>query len=213
MLTLAALMQNTPNPVRKRAAGQCSGALTAKDQSFSDKLRGRKGAKFRELRFGVSCTDGLRSVSIRFYDGGKVDKKSLVWVTCSCPYWCYYCEVAVASTGSTQVIISNGQAPKVRNPSVTPYLCKHLYRCATMGLKTVLERGLDEGFFYEQGPRKKLRDKAEELQQQYVIPEDERQIPWAGDPTGKGSKAASIDWSKPTLINLPASLRKKLGGK
>lgn len=219
MLSLYQLMTQTPNAVRARAASQCSGTLTVKDQSFADRLRGRKGTQFRELRWGVSCSTGIRQCVVRFYSGGKVEKSSIVWVTCSCPYWCYYCEVAVSATGSSAVMISDGSAPKIRNPAMRPYLCKHLYKIATDGVKALKETGAPESFFYEEvGPRQRNRDLLNDRQETYAPPEDPRKIPWAGTPGYRAPEelaarqASRIDWSKPTLVNVPPGLRDRLGG-
>lgn len=50
------------------------------------------------------------------------------WVHCGCPYFLYYVEVAVTARGSSNVITSNGAYPKIRNPRMKPYLCKHILK-------------------------------------------------------------------------------------
>jgi|APGre2960657505_1045072.scaffolds.fasta_scaffold01006_13 hypothetical protein len=52
---------------------------------------------------------------------------SLVWLHCSCPYFTYYLETVLQLHGSSQIYNSNGNLPKITNPRLRPYLCKHLY--------------------------------------------------------------------------------------
>ncbi len=198
MQTLRQLMDATPGPVRSRARGQCSGTLTIKDQAYADKLRGRKGTLFRELRFNVTCTTGVRSCVIRFYGGGKIRPSAPVWVTCSCPFWKYYCEVAVAATGSSTVVHSNGAAPKVRNPSMTPMLCKHLFKVGVHGLEALKETNLPDSFFYEQQRGKKSRELLDQRSERYIPPLE---------------GAAKVVWSKPIQVSIPPGLAEKLGRK
>lgn len=58
--------------------------------------------------------------------GKMVKRSNKAWVHCDCPYFKYYVEVALAARGSSSVMISNGNFPKIRNPRMRPYLCKHL---------------------------------------------------------------------------------------
>ena len=51
---------------------------------------------------------------------------SLVWVSCSCEYFLYNCEVADAETDNSTVKYSNGAFPKITNPQGVGHLCKHL---------------------------------------------------------------------------------------
>lgn len=55
---------------------------------------------------------------------------SRVWVHCSCPYFKYYLEVALWRKGCTDLKSlgrENAFWPKIRNPRMKAYLCKHLY--------------------------------------------------------------------------------------
>ena len=54
------------------------------------------------------------------------------WVHCSCPFFLFTCEVALARRGSSAVVNSNGKPPRKRNPRMVPLMCKHL---AAVGLK------------------------------------------------------------------------------
>jgi hypothetical protein len=115
MLSLAALMQKTPNPVRRRAAGQC------RLDKIQKRTLQRSVGNVVEQHWGVSCTDGVRVITLRFH--GPVAKNTPVWVSCTCPAWLFFCEVAVAGSGSTSVLYSNGAPPDIRNPNKIPYLC------------------------------------------------------------------------------------------
>lgn len=48
------------------------------------------------------------------------------YVSCSCPYFTYFCEYAVTKAGSSTIEYSNGKRPVVRNKNMVPILCKHL---------------------------------------------------------------------------------------
>lgn len=49
-----------------------------------------------------------------------------VWVSCSCPSFQYYCEVALKREGNSDKIHSDGSFPRVNNPSMEPIVCKHI---------------------------------------------------------------------------------------
>jgi hypothetical protein len=56
-----------------------------------------------------------------------------VWVSCSCEYYLFHCEVADAQEDSSSIKYSNGKAPNVTNPHHIPHLCKHLTQCIRRG--------------------------------------------------------------------------------
>lgn len=64
------------------------------------------------------------------YDSGVGANDLPVYVTCSCPAFRYYSEVALMAKNNTDQIESNGQFPKVNNPNMEPYVCKHLFATA-----------------------------------------------------------------------------------
>ena len=73
--------------------------------------------------------------TFRTWTGGRayvswvcVDANEDVHVSCSCAYFLYNLEVALASAGASVVFYSNGAHPVKRNPTMQRYLCKHLYR-------------------------------------------------------------------------------------
>lgn len=55
------------------------------------------------------------------------------WVTCSCEYNLYHCEVANAEEDSSSIKYSNGQGPVVTNPNHISHLCKHLIQSLRRG--------------------------------------------------------------------------------
>lgn len=52
---------------------------------------------------------------------------SQIWCHCSCPYFTYYLEVVLKLHGSSEVYNAIKRVPKVTNPKLRPYLCKHLF--------------------------------------------------------------------------------------
>ena len=56
------------------------------------------------------------------------------YVTCSCPAFRYYSEVALVKQNNTDQIDSNGQFPKINNPNMEPYICKHLFATASRAM-------------------------------------------------------------------------------
>lgn len=49
-----------------------------------------------------------------------------VYVQCTCPYFRYHLEVALNYHKASDIKISNGQEPVIRNPQKIPHACKHL---------------------------------------------------------------------------------------
>jgi hypothetical protein len=104
--------------------------------------------KYREFKYQVKCTDGWRKVATRFY--GPINNKTKVWCWCSCPYFKYHCEVALAHRGSSAVVQSNGQRPRFTNPEMKPRVCKHVYLLFALAFRTDLKR--------EHAEKKKVQD-------------------------------------------------------
>jgi len=119
MFTLKRLMNNTPQIVRTRAR-LCSSKI----------LQISPGEEFDEFKYLVKCTDGYRQVTLRDFSGG-MTPQSEVWVSCTCPYFLFTVEWAIAKrTGrppSADILYCNGRPPVIRNPRYLPYMCKHLY--------------------------------------------------------------------------------------
>lgn len=127
MITLRELMSRTPKDVRIRAQ-MCGHELNSEEEFKPERARGKN--PYLSQIYTCACLDGTKKVTVRFA-AGVADKNSPVWVSCSCPYYLYYCEVAVSRVGSSSVLYSNGAIPHVRNPRMIPYLCKHLFSVAS----------------------------------------------------------------------------------
>ncbi len=196
MLTLSRLMNNTPNAVRRRAAGQCR--LT----KIQKKTVGPRTNKIVEHHWGVACTDGVRVITVKFH--GPVAKTTPVWVSCTCPAWLFFCEVAVAGAGSTDVLYSNGAAPVVRNPSGTPYLCKHIYAVAAVGIDETKVPNLLQKLFPSKGPRPPgIGTDPATLRKRWIerAKQQERELI---------DFSKSLDFTKPSLLPVPDKLKEKL---
>lgn len=76
------------------------------------------------FRFPLNQTTGQP------YESGVGANDLPVYVTCSCPAFKYYSEVALMAKNNTDQIESNGQFPKINNPNMEPYICKHLFATA-----------------------------------------------------------------------------------
>ena len=68
-----------------------------------------------------------------------IDKKANVHVACSCPDNLYRWEYANTKSGASEIEYCNGDFPSIRNPSLRPSLCKHLYALA-QSLAPLLDR-------------------------------------------------------------------------
>jgi hypothetical protein len=56
---------------------------------------------------------------------GKPPKDPKCWIHCSCGYFKFFCETALAIRGNSSIINSNGALPKLTNPTAKPSACKH----------------------------------------------------------------------------------------
>lgn len=63
---------------------------------------------------------------------------SNVEMSCDCEAFMYWSEVALNKKGAAPIIFSNGKDPVTRNPSLTPFPCKHLVRLSLL----ILNKGL-----------------------------------------------------------------------
>lgn len=82
---------------------------------------------FQKATFEVVATNGPRRVTIKAYgDPRKNIFQRSTWVHCSCPWFLFYCEYALAKRGSSDIINSNGKPPNITNPKQWPYICKHV---------------------------------------------------------------------------------------
>lgn len=122
MLKLSYLLGLTDKNIRSYANGVSVTGI----RSFQDRDRLGEHKKVIVQSEGDTKT---RYQVFKFYDAGQ-GAKSRVWVTCSCEYWLFVCEVATWARDSTSNINSNGDFPAITNPNMKPKLCKHLYASA-----------------------------------------------------------------------------------
>lgn len=144
MLPLSSILAATPPRTKQRARVQCFGkALVPKRKQATATATGGymaedQSGKYREFKYQIKCTDGWRKVATRFY--GPIGTKTKVWCWCSCPYFKYHCEVALASKGSSSVVQSNGQRPRFTNPEMKPLVCKHVYLLFALAFRADVKR-------------------------------------------------------------------------
>ncbi len=60
-----------------------------------------------------------------------------VRVSCTCSYFCFFCEAALHKHGAADIIYSNGDRPIQTNPQMIGWVCKHL----VVVLQEILDRG------------------------------------------------------------------------
>lgn len=134
------LIRNTPRTIARRAAWIGANLLrrqVAKDEEGSVIIYQFQTQTHKKRTGPYLC-------EVHAYTGEeRPDPRDLVWVSCTCSYWLFYCEVAVFNFGrmmsgpsTTNIQFSNGAPPKVRNPMGVPMICKHLYRCFQIVLST-----------------------------------------------------------------------------
>lgn len=67
-------------------------------------------------------------VTVEAVNPGERLSKGNIKVSCECgDYWSTW-EVALKRAGAADIHYSNGEKPVVKNPSMRPGVCKHLYR-------------------------------------------------------------------------------------
>lgn len=155
-----AALQLTPVAVRRRISqGKVVIKLDTQDKMAEDTKRGigRCRSIYLRVAFENDKSSHLyHSSVIRIYGSSKDPKQYLMrpdsrlWVHCRCPYFLYYCEQALAQIKASSVFpdgcdpgkrgkgkLRDSQGrPILRNPNLTPYLCKHLYAAIVSILRT-----------------------------------------------------------------------------
>lgn len=63
----------------------------------------------------------------------KFTTETPVWVSCSCAYFLFHCEVADAESDNSDIKYSNGKGPSITNPNHVAHLCKHLISALRKG--------------------------------------------------------------------------------
>jgi len=58
-----------------------------------------------------------------------------VWVSCSCPSFQYYCEIALKARGNSDHVHSDGSFPVINNPEMSPIICKHVLAASNTAMQ------------------------------------------------------------------------------
>jgi len=131
MLTLQQLLALTPREVRQRAKNP---TLSVKRDKEERKYGKEARSVFLNCRlYHAESTGTNYNLIIRNYGMSNSPKKFLfkpssqLWVHCSCPYFTYHLEVALTLKKSSSIYDSNGNLPRITNPRLRPYVCKHLF--------------------------------------------------------------------------------------
>lgn len=130
MLTLRALMQFTPDAMKKRA-------LKVGIRLIKSTIDKDDEGVFKKVELRAIATTIPRIVIFKIYmvKGNKFTINSPTWVHCSGENYLYQWEVANTMRGSSSIINSNGAMPRITNPRTRPGLCKHAYAAAPLALK------------------------------------------------------------------------------
>lgn len=135
------MVRKTPNNIRRnsRRVLLFSGdTWLEKDERGDHKVYRAKAKTTRGPR-KIKRSGNIYDVVVKIYGkprrDGVIKPQNRAWVHCSCPYFLYYNEVALAARGSSDVMTSNGALPNIRNPRMKPYLCKHLFAATRIAPK------------------------------------------------------------------------------
>lgn len=137
-VSLRRLIQLTPDGVFERNRS-CRAYHLKTSETIDDEI----AQPVLEILFRTHCKGSENNYlsTFRFSGFGKVRAPldHSTWVRCTCPYFLYYLEVALTRHNSSDIKYSNGAYPMIRNPKVTPYLCKHLLSAVNPAV-TILQR-------------------------------------------------------------------------
>lgn len=124
------LTGHTPDSIKERAKDVRSRLITITrfGKYVYESVTTKNGNRYRQYIFpknNVKNLDVLRKE--RLYKTSFHSPDDDVFVQCTCPYFRYHLEVALHKRDTAkEIAISNGQFPKIRNPKLIPYACKHL---------------------------------------------------------------------------------------
>lgn len=122
MISLNTALRSTPPRIKKGTV------LTVKSIKLIEAGNGEDAkGPFQKAVFEVVATNGPRRVIVKAYgDPKKNIFERSSWVSCSCPWFLFFCEYALAKRGSSDILNSNGKPPNITNPKQFPYVCKHI---------------------------------------------------------------------------------------
>lgn len=128
MLTIRQILAKTPSTIKVNAADVIirtakisrkklkNPVFTCKAYSKYDAKGKYKGTNYQIYDVVVEGLMGPGTSVVSKY----------VKVSCSCDYFWSHCEVALNAKDAADIKYSNGDKPVVTNPSMIPYVCKHL---------------------------------------------------------------------------------------
>lgn len=145
MLTLGKILRATPRNIWKNALGikvrvlETRFGQTPSKEPFMETLLKAKSPKQRFVKKREVYTVIIRQYgpSQEALAAGGIMTTNKAWVHCSCPFFLFHCEVALAKQGSSSVIDSNGKPPVEKNPNMIPMMCKHIV--ATIAIRPHLK--------------------------------------------------------------------------
>lgn len=136
MVSLQRLLDNTPADVKARAKNVTIDNLkvfaTKKKDMQAFQFRSQAKAHTEKIFYDTVLEVYPNEVHLNVFE--KPDYKHPCWVQCSCPFFLFNCEVALAKVGSSEIQYSNGKKPAITNPKQVPYLCKHLEKLAGLAI-------------------------------------------------------------------------------
>jgi len=122
MVSIDQMVKYTPVKIKKKTVKTVKSIRLVKAVYDTDEF-----GKHQKAMFKVIATTVPRKVTIKMYgktDAPYIRRKS--WVHCSCEWFTFFCEYALARRRSSEIINSNGNAPVENNPRQWPYVCKHI---------------------------------------------------------------------------------------
>lgn len=120
-ITFKTLLKNTPSLIKKRSQGM---NIISKPVTRYDSNTMQLNFRFTSLQKKEGTG---HNAWIALLDG---DDTGDVKVHCDCKYFTFWLEYNLAQQNASDIINSNGSAPKIRNVEGRLHLCKHLVMAA-----------------------------------------------------------------------------------
>lgn len=135
MLSLAKMMSVTPDKIQNTKVSFRILRATYEIDEAGDLFK-----RVLIVSKGVTPLSENHYSMFKFYYKDPKKRKDSVnnptWLHCNCDHFLYNCEVALTARGSSDIHNSNGAAPKIKNPTLVPWLCKHLFAAAIAAVET-----------------------------------------------------------------------------
>lgn len=123
MIHLVTILQRTPGNIHRNSQN-CRAKVTS---SVINSDAGGEHFLVKGLAMDPTTTKTNYRLVAKLYlnKNDELPNNPKVFVWCGCPWFKYFCEVALAIRGSSYIINSNGALPKITNPTAKPQVCKH----------------------------------------------------------------------------------------